>query len=66
MKKPDDISNGVKQNHSIDVIIQTNHLNIAPSTVYRYINEQFLSVKNIDLKKVRYKPRTTTKLKANY
>lgn len=59
------ISEGVKKGHSIEIIIKTNHLHIAPSTVYRYIDENLLSVKNIDLKrKVRYKPRITNKPKA--
>lgn len=66
MKKLDTIiSEGVKKGHSIEIIIKTNHLHIAPSTIYRYINENLLSVKNIDLKrKVRYKPRIINKPKA--
>ena len=66
MKELDEvITKGVKQGHSIEVIIKTNHLKIAPSTVYRYIEENRLSVKNIDLKrKVRYRQRTTSKPKA--
>lgn len=59
------ISDGVKNGQSIEVIIHTNALNIAPSTVYRYIDDNLLSIKNIDLKrKVRYKQRTTRKPKA--
>lgn len=66
LKELDDIiSAGVRQGHSIEVIIHTHQLSIAPSTVYRYIDQNLLSVKNIDLKrKVRYKPRTTHKSKA--
>lgn len=66
MKELDDIiSKGVKQGLSIEVIIKTNNLKIAPSTVYRYIEENRFSVKNIDLKrKVRYRPRITSKPKA--
>ncbi|NBL00490.1 MAG: IS30 family transposase [Erysipelotrichia bacterium] len=59
------VSDGVKNGLSIEVIIQTNHLDIATSTIYRYIDENLLSVKNIDLKrKVRYKARITNKPKA--
>ena len=50
------ISQGVRNGHSIGVIIAANSLNIAPSTCYRYINDKVLSIRNIDLKrKVRYK-----------
>lgn len=50
------ISQGVRNGHSIGVIIATNSLNISPSTAYRYINDKVLTVRNIDLKrKVRYK-----------
>lgn len=60
------ISEGVRKGHSIEVILHVHGLSIAPSTVYRYIDQNLLSVKNIDLKrKVRYKPRTTDKPKAN-
>ena len=60
------ISEGVRKGHSIEVILHVHGLSIAPSTVYRYINQNLLSVKNIDLKrKVRYRPRTTDKPKAN-
>ena len=59
------ISAGVRQGHSIEVIIHNHQLSIAPSTVYRYIDQNLLSIKNIDLKrKVRYKQRTTHKPKA--
>lgn len=59
------ISKGVKKNQSIDVIIHTNHLDIATSTVYNYIDNGLLSVKNIDLKrKVRYRVRKNKKPKA--
>lgn len=66
MKELDEIiTKGVKQGLSIEVIIKTNHLKIAPSTVYRYINENRLRVKNIDLKrKVRYRQKITSKPKA--
>ena len=41
-------------------------LSIAPSTIYRYIDQNLFSVKNIDLKrKVRYRPRATEKPKAS-
>lgn len=65
MKKLDEIiTDGVKRGISIEVIIQTNNLDIAPSTVYRYIDQCLLTVKNIDLKrKVRYSQRYTTKPK---
>lgn len=60
------ISEGVRKGHSIEVILHVHGLSIAPSTVYRYIDQNLLSVKNIDLKrKVRYRPRTTDKPKAN-
>lgn len=60
------ISEGVRKGHSIEVILHIHGLSIAPSTVYRYIDQNLLSVKNIDLKrKVRYRPRTTDKPKAN-
>lgn len=60
------ISEGVRKGHSIEVILHDHGLSIAPSTIYRYINQNLFSVKNIDLKrKVRYKPRTTKKPKAN-
>lgn len=50
------ISQGVRNGHSISVIIAKNSLNIAPSTAYRYINDKVLTTRNIDLKrKVRYK-----------
>ncbi|NBL00661.1 MAG: helix-turn-helix domain-containing protein [Erysipelotrichia bacterium] len=65
LKKLDKVvSDGVKRNLSLDVIIQKNHLNISVSTLYRYINENLLSVKNIDLKrKIRYRHRYTKKPK---
>lgn len=60
------ISDGVNRGVSIEVIIETNHLDIAASTVYRYIDQNLLTVKNIDLKrKVRYRQRYTAKPKAN-
>lgn len=60
------VKEGVKKNHSIEVIIHNNNLDIAPSTLYRYIDDNLLSVKNIDLKrKVTYKSRTTNKPKAS-
>ena len=67
LKKLDQIiSDGVKKNQSIDVIIHTNNLDIATSTVYKYIDNGDLSVKNIDLKrKIRYRIRKTNKPKAN-
>lgn len=50
------ISQGIRNGHSISVIIATNSLNIAPSTAYRYIDNKVLTVRNIDLKrKTRYK-----------
>ena len=50
------ISQGVRNGHSISVIIAKNSLNIAPSTAYRYINDKVLTTRNIDLKrKIRYK-----------
>ena len=60
------ISLGVSNNHSIDVIIKTSNFDIAPSTVYRYIDDNLLSIKNIDLKrkvsyKRRYSKKTTSK-----
>ena len=59
------VSEGVKRGLSLDVIIQTNHLNLAVTTLYRLIDQQLLSVKNIDLKrKVRYHQRTNSKPKA--
>ena len=59
------ISDGVKRGIAIEVIIETNHLHIAPSTVYHYIDLNLLEVKNIDLKrKVRYHQRYTIKPKA--
>ena len=66
LKKLDKIiSDGVKKNQSIDVIVHTNNLDIATSTVYKYIDDGILSVKNIDLKrKIRYRTRKTNKPKA--
>ncbi len=59
------ISKGVKNKQSIEVILHTHELSTAPSTVYRYINDNLLTVKNIDLKrKVAYKQRYTNKPKA--
>ncbi len=56
------IKDGVSRSISIEVIIAMNKLNISTSTVYRLIDQGFLSVKNIDLKrKVRYKPIKTIK-----
>lgn len=65
LKKLDSIiKEGVKRKLSLDVIIQQNHLDISVSTLYRYINDNLLSVKNIDLKrKVRYRQRYTKKIK---
>lgn len=58
------ISEGVRKGHSIEVIIEMNHLDIAPSTVYRYIDQNLFDVKNIELKrKVRYKQRKRKKEK---
>ena len=58
------ISHGVKRGLSIEVIIYKENLDIAASTVYRLIDQNMLSVKNIDLKrKVRYRPRITSKPK---
>lgn len=59
------ISQGVKNNQSIEVILKSQGLPMAPSTVYNYINNHYLTVKNIDLKrKVTYKQRYTSKPKA--
>ncbi len=56
------IKDGVDRNISIEVIIATNQLTISPSTVYRFIDQGLLSVKNIDLKRqVRYKSRRNIK-----
>lgn len=67
LKALDDIiSDGVKRGLSLEVIIETYHLHIAPSTVYHYIDLNLLSIKNIDLKrKVRYRQRYTSKPKVN-
>ena len=67
LKKLDAIlSEGVDQGHSISVILHDHGLSIAPSTIYRYIDQNLFSVKNIDLKrKVRYRPRATEKPKAS-
>lgn len=52
------ISEGVRNGLSLDVIINTNDVGISVPTAYRLIEQNLLSVKNIDLKrKVRYKPR---------
>jgi len=59
------VSEGVEKKHSLAVIIDTNRLPICVSTLYRYIDNNLLSVKNIDLKrKVGYKPRLSDKPKA--
>ena len=59
------LKEGIKKNQSIEVILQTNDIDIAPSTVYRYIDGNHLSIKNIDLKrKVAYRQRYTSKPKA--
>ncbi|MEG2837963.1 MAG: hypothetical protein RR863_07830, partial [Erysipelotrichaceae bacterium] len=58
------LSQGVRNGNSIGVIINKNSLDIAPSTVYRYIDQNRLSIKNVDLKrKVRYRQRYTNKPK---
>ncbi|TDW08051.1 hypothetical protein EDD63_1761 [Breznakia blatticola] len=50
------VSEGVKNGLSLEVIIATFNLDIATSTLYRYIDLNLLTVKNIDLKrKPRYK-----------
>lgn len=66
LKNIDDIvSEGVKKGHSLDIIIYNHNLNISLSTLYRYIDEGLLSVKNIDLKRqVTYRHRYTHKPKA--
>lgn len=52
------ISSGVKKGLSVEVIINSNNLDISVSTVYRYIDNNLFDIKNIDLKrKVRYKQR---------
>lgn len=59
------LSQGIRNGHSIGVIINTHNLDIAPSTAYRLIDQQLLSVKNIDLKRqVKYRQRYTSKPKA--
>ena len=59
------VSNGVSKGHSLDVIINSNNLDISLSTLYRVIDNNLLSVKNIELKrKVAYKQRYTNKPKA--
>lgn len=59
LKRIDEIiSEKVKNGISLDVIINTNDVGVSVPTVYRLIDQNLLSVKNIDLKrKVRYKPR---------
>lgn len=59
------LKEGIKKNQSIEVILQTNDIDMAPSTAYRYIDGNHLSIKNIDLKrKVAYRQRYTSKPKA--
>lgn len=59
------LKDGLKKNQSIAVILKAHQLTVAPSTVYRYIDMNQLSVKNIDLKrKVIYRQRYTHKPKA--
>lgn len=59
------LSEGVKKGISIDVILKMNNINHAPSSIYRWINNNLFTVKNIDLKrKVRYRQRVTNKPKA--
>lgn len=59
------LSNGIKNGHSLDIIIHNNNLSISLSTLYRLIDLNYFSIKNIDLKrKVVYKERYTNKPKA--
>jgi len=59
------VREGIKKNHSLAVIVDSNRLPISVSTLYRYIDSNFLTVKNIDLKrKVTYKQRYHNKPKA--
>ncbi len=61
------IKQGVRNGHSLSVIIANNSLNIAPSTAYRYINDKVLTVRNIDLKrKVRYKVKNKAPVKRSH
>ena len=64
------VLDGVKRGLSLDIIVVKNGLNIAPSTLYRYIDEHRIhGVKNIDLKrKVRYthKPKKPKNPPINY
>jgi len=59
------LSDGVKKGHSLDVIIHNHNLQISLSTLYRLIDMNLFSIKNIDLKrKVGYRQRYTDKPKA--
>lgn len=59
------LSKGIKKGHSLDVIIHNNNLDISLSALYRLIDLNLFSVKNIDLKrKVGYRQRYTSKPKA--
>ena len=54
----DVLSKGLANNHSIDIIINTNNLKISTATAYRYIWKGHLAIKPLDLKKAsKYKPR---------
>ena len=57
------ITDGVKKRQSLDVIIHTRNLNIAPSTAYRYIRQhQIPGIINLDLKRqTRYTQRASNK-----
>jgi len=56
------IKAGLDNNHSIDLIINSNNLGISVSTAYSYIWNNYLSVKPLDLKRaLSYKPRKKTK-----
>lgn len=54
------VSGGVKKGLSLEVIIATSNLDISLTTLYRYIDCNLLTIKNIDLKR---KPRYKTKPK---
>lgn len=54
------ISNGLDKGQSINHILKANEdlIHVSPQTIYRWINEGFLSSGRLDLRKaVRYKPR---------
>ena len=58
------IKEGVKRGHSIANILYENKnlIECSERTIYKYIEEGLLSIKNIDLRrKVRYKPRKNKK-----